>query len=168
MNLDINLYVKLILLVGLSFPAQRAFSTQISKVDRKAFASSLKNEKITDSSVIVTIDRFCQLGQTFLTQDIALAPKKSTFSKEESHSVKLSEFLTLDELEDIAFLDDCVVTVTKDVRIEVLETTNDPEIPKQDHLSAIQYDKNFKFFFEGKIKKDSIIAVIDNGVDIRH
>lgn len=145
------------------------------KVDKKGFETSeahiLKvfgQNRINDDHLIVTVNRFCNLGKSFLTENLSLKKKNKLYSAQETYRVPLQEPLTIDELESIAQYDDCVVDVSKDITVRLFETPSDTKFSKQTHLKAIKYEETFNFFNQMNISKDAVIAIIDNGVDVNH
>jgi hypothetical protein len=138
------------------------------KVDHKGFGSEERNKIITDKNIVVTADRFCKMGKTFLTEGISFDKTRNNFSRYKSYQMSLSNSLSVDDLERIAQADECVVSISKDIKVELHGLPNDPKFEKQSQLGAIQFGETFDFFSNTEIKKDVILAVIDNGMDIKH
>jgi hypothetical protein len=159
-------FIGFLLLAALIQTSSKA--SPVYKVDRKSFETGSRNKIITDSNIVVTINRFCRTGRTFLTEKINVPPKRNIFSAEQSYKASLRSFISIEELEKIAQQDDCVSNISKDIPVTLYELPNDPLSEKQNHLSSIHYDETFDFFHTSEIKKDSVIAIIDNGVDINH
>jgi hypothetical protein len=139
-----------------------------NKVDRRSFESMNRSKIIADSNVIVVTNRFCEAGRSFLTENFNSTFKKNSFSAEESHLVTLKNPIALDALENIAQSDDCVVSVSKDIPVELYGVPNDPQFSKQSHLPEIHYAETFSFFSNLEMKGDAVIAIIDNGLTTKH
>lgn len=135
------------------------------KVSRRDFQMN-GQKSILDKSVIVTVNRFCELGKTFLTSEIQAQPKAKKFSAHESFEVELPKIFSIEELELVAREDKCVTLISKSIKAKLF-VANDPNISKQNHLPAIQFGNTYEFFDENS-KGTTVIAVIDNGTDIRH
>lgn len=125
--------------------------------------------------VVVTVNRICMMERLdssgfALTEKIKLKIKNHKHSVSESYSYTLPRDMKFDFLEELASLDDCVEMISPNVTAYTTALPNDPRFSSQTHLPAIQYNTTHDFLFTGahSIKSDTVVAIIDNGVDIRH
>lgn len=89
----------------------------------------------------------------------------------QAYTLELDQSRPLQELVEQANADQCVIGVAESLRLQTRgEFTNDPLSPVQEHLSAIQAEQSYEFFWGSSFKaiQDVIIAVIDTGVDYNH
>lgn len=89
----------------------------------------------------------------------------------QAYKWKLIHKQTLRELSAAAEADPCVLGVTENIEFKISgEFTNDTFAPRQAHLSALDADESYQFFWASrfKITEDVVIAILDTGIDYRH
>lgn len=172
---------------GLSCPTKLSENSFVleGKIAKQAFIENAKEEgKLhiaaegrlkKGEKVVVTVNRICLMERSdssgyLLTETIKLKTKNHKHSFTESHTFTLPREIDFGALEGYAEADDCVEMVAPNVVFETTALPNDPRFTSQTHLPAIGYNSSYDWFFTGpkSIKSDTIVAIIDNGVDINH
>ncbi len=169
-------------------PANKALntsSTALVKFNRADFdpnydtlyTSSQKTKEViinTDRALSVLVDTKClsdsKRYKSLLTENLKFKRLPAQFGDTQSLSIQLGNDLSLDELEDLVYSDECIRSLSPEVSLSLAALPNDPGISNQTHLPAIKYEQVYEFFFTGgnSIKNDTIIAVIDDGIDLNH
>jgi subtilisin family serine protease len=164
-------------------PPMNVFSH--SKVDAQAFREetsiAFASEDLIfakNSNLILTVNNEClrerssgevNPSQYLLTKNLVAKNKHLEMSQEDSYKIYLPKALKLSQLEKIADADDCLVGVSKNVIATVSAAPNDPGYGDQTHLAVIKHPASYDYYFGAAgITRDTVIAVIDNGVDITH
>jgi hypothetical protein len=132
-----------------------------------------------DFKMILTVSNVCLLQRVYEGTNLnysltkLIQPKeniKEEFSDETSIKFQLPVATNLFTIDKLANQDDCILMVSRNVSFKTQALPNDPRLSQQTHLNVLNYSQVYDDFFQATsgIKNDTIIAIIDNGVDINH
>lgn len=163
-----------------------AFSDPTKKINLTDFNSS-KNysgfQKLSKGSLVipantkltVSVSQEClsqrnESQDQFLTQAIKRTKRPKKFSDLTSYTVQLENDSSFEKLEAFANNDECVKLVAPDIEIKKMALPNDPYMVNQKSLSGIDYSANYDFYFTDtkRINSDTLIAIIDDGMELTH
>lgn len=124
--------------------------------------------------ITLVLDRECYLQDGLRNDFFEVSPgkirsKAEIFSKRTSVKAKLKKNIDLSELEFLLENEPCVVGLAPNIKLHTT-APNDALYSQQRHLSAINYNANYDFYYNNSsgIRNDIVIAIIDNGTDIDH
>ena len=141
---------------------------QLSTEGLSKTTSTLKNQKF-----IVVLHVQCQPELDSLSDRVLKAnPDEEVHSSRHAFSYALNEDWNVSDLEDAAKADPCIVGVTPPDQVTTtrlaLPSTSDTHLEKLDHLGFTNYTHAYEYLVKKQTSANSIVAVIDTGVDCSH
>ena len=123
--------------------------------------------------VIVVLHTQCQPQPDSLSDRILKAHLDGELlPSQQAFSYTITEDWSVSDLEDEAQSDPCVVGVTPIDKVTTtrlaLPTTTDTHLEKLDHLSFTNYTHAYEYLVKKQTSANSIVAVIDTGVECSH
>lgn len=148
--------------------------------DMKANVSSLQDDMIfpAGSQLVVLMDNSClDERKQSIVQSVSQMAMKLTVNaaqikdlRIQAHAIHLIEAVSVSELANLADADDCVVGISNNVQFKAQAVPNDPGFGSQKYMKTINAGPAFDIFYSpaAGIKKETIVAVVDTGVDAKH
>lgn len=124
-------------------------------------------------SIIVVLHTQCQPKLDSLSDRVLKAhPEEELLPSQQAFTYTLNENWNVSELEEAAQSDPCVIGVTPPDEVTTtrlpLPSTSDTHLEKLDHLAFTNYTHAYEYLVKKQTSANSIVAVIDTGVECSH